>query len=64
MADKQSGGGKVGEWLEVVCVFEGYPRPNITWLHQGSPVRENQIKYEITEDYGSDKVGLHHKLII
>jgi hypothetical protein len=42
--------------LELFCSVEGYPLPNITWLFLGQPIRENQLKYEITGDLSSNKV--------
>jgi hypothetical protein len=34
LLDKQSGGGNVTDSLELSCTFEGFPRPNITWMFQ------------------------------
>lgn len=53
--DREDGSGRVNGTMELSCSFQGYPRPNVSWLYQGNPVRENQLKYEITSDYSSDR---------
>ena len=53
--DSEGGGGNVNSSVELSCSFQGYPRPTVTWLLNGSPVKENQFKYEITEDYSSNR---------
>jgi hypothetical protein len=35
----------IGYSVELVCHVEAYPRPTITWVHQGIQLSSNQVFY-------------------
>ena len=36
----------IGYSVELVCHVEAYPRPTITWVHQGIQLSSNQVYYK------------------
>ena len=51
---RENGKGQVGSTSEMSCSFKAKPLPEIKWLRFGSPIEEDQMKYELSTEKKSD----------